>query len=214
MGIQPFMLIVLALMCQGERILKKGDIIAKVGSTGMSTGAHLHLELEDSKGNLLNPYFYLYSESGSPIGATAYYNGYTGNYGNLGIPYDDETIRALFNEADKHLGKIYIFGGASGPENFDCSSFVCWVFRNSGIYNMPRITAQGIFNISTPISSSEAKAGDVIFFTGTYNAGVPVTHVGIYAGNGMMVHAGDPVQYTSIESNYWRNHFYSFGRLR
>lgn len=79
---------------------------------------------------------------------------------------------------------------------------------------MPRITAQGIFNISTPISSSEAKAGDVIFFTGTYNAGVPVTHVGIYARNGMMVHAGDPVQYTSIESNYWRNHFYSFGRLR
>lgn len=193
--------------------IKKGDIIAKVGSTGMSTGAHLHLELEDSKGNILNPYFYLYSESGSPIGATVYYNGYTGNYGNPGIPYDDETIRALFNEADKHLGKRYIFG-ASGPENFDCSSFVCWVFRNSGIHNIARITAQGIFNISTPISSSEAKAGDVIFFTGTYNAGVPVTHVGIYAGNGMMIHAGDPVQYTSIESNYWRNHFYSFGRLR
>lgn len=197
---------------QGKSI-EKGDIIAKVGSTGVSTGAHLHLELEDSEGNLLNPYFYLYSESGSPLGMNAYYNGYTGNYGNPGIPYDDESVRALFKEADKHLGKRYVFG-ANGPNTFDCSSFVSWVFRNSGIYNIPRTTAQGIFNQSTPVSPSEAKAGDIIFFTGTYNAGVPVSHVGIYAGNGMMVHAGDPVQYTNIETNYWRNHLYSFGRLR
>lgn len=197
---------------QGSTI-KNGDIIATIGSTGSSTGPHLHLELEDSDRNLLNPYFYLYSEAGSTIGTGIYYNGYRGNYGSPGIPYDNDDIQALFNEADKHLGKRYIFG-ANGPNNFDCSSFVSWVFRNSGIYNIPRTTAQGIFNTSTPISASEAKAGDIIFFTGTYNAGVPVTHVGIYAGNGMMVHAGDPIQYTSIETNYWKNHFYSFGRLR
>ncbi len=197
---------------QGSEI-KTGDIIARVGSTGTSTGSHLHLELKDSEGNLLNPYFYLYSEAGSSIGTGIYYNGYRGNYGNPGIAYDDEDLMALFNEADKHLGKRYVFG-ANGPTNFDCSSFVCWVFRNSGIYNIPRTTAQGIFNQSTSISPTEARPGDIIFFTGTYNAGVPVTHVGIYAGNGMMVHAGDPIQYTSIESNYWRSHFYSFGRLR
>lgn len=197
---------------QGSEI-GAGDIIAKIGSTGSSTGAHLHLELKDSDGNLLNPYFYLYSEVGSTIGTGVYYNGYRGNYGSPGIPYDDADIRALFTEADKHLGKRYVYG-ANGPNNFDCSSFVCWVFRNSGIYNIPRTTAQGIFNQSTPISESEARPGDLIFFTGTYNAGVPVTHVGIYAGNGMMVHAGDPIQYTSIDTNYWRNHFYSYGRLR
>lgn len=197
---------------QGNTI-EKGDTIANVGNTGSSTGAHLHLELEDSEGNLLNPYFYLYSEAGSTIGTGICYNGYRGNYGSPGIPYDNESIRALFDEADKHLGKRYIFG-ANGPNNFDCSSFVCWVFRKSGTYNIPRVTAQGIFNYSTPIPTSEAEAGDIIFFTGTYNAGVPVTHVGIYAGNGMMVHAGDPIQYTSIETNYWRNHFYYFGRLK
>lgn len=197
---------------QGSEI-KTGDIIARVGSTGTSTGSHLHLELKDSEGNFLNPYFYLYSEAGSSIGTGVYYNGYRGNYGSPGIGYDDEDLIALFNEADKHLGKRYVFG-ANGPTNFDCSSFVCWVFRNSGIYNIPRTTAQGIFNQSTPISPTDARPGDIIFFTGTYNAGVPVTHVGIYAGNGMMVHAGDPIQYTNIESNYWKNHFYSFGRLR
>ncbi|MGO3752033.1 MAG: CD1108 family mobile element protein [Peptoniphilaceae bacterium] len=194
--------------------IKAEEIIGKMGSTGQSTGSHLHLELMDKDGNNLNPYFYLYSEIKElPNTAGTNFNGYTGQYGNPGIAFDDVTVRQLFNEAEKHLGKRYVFG-ANGPNNFDCSSFVCWSFRVSGVSpNLYRTTAQGIFNKSTPISRSEAKAGDIIFFTGTYNSGVPVSHVGIYAGNGMMIHAGDPIQYTSIDTRYWQNHFYAFGRL-
>ena len=83
----------------------------------------------------------------------------------------------------------------------------------SGYYNLPRTTAQGIYNQCQHISASEAKAGDIIFFTGTYNSGNPVTHVGIYAGNGQMIHCGDPIKYTSINTPYWQSHFYAFGRL-
>ncbi|NLY19907.1 MAG: peptidoglycan DD-metalloendopeptidase family protein [Tissierellia bacterium] len=194
--------------------IKQDSVIAKMGSTGSSTGSHLHLELKDSEGNQLNPYFYLYSEVKElPTSTSTQYNGYTGNFGNPGIEYDDETVRQLFAEAEKHIGKRYVYG-ANGPSNFDCSSFVCWSYRVSGVKpDLYRTTAQEIFNKCTPLERNEAKAGDIIFFTGTYNAGRPVSHVGIYAGNGMMLHAGDPIQYTSIDTNYWQNHFYAFGRL-
>lgn len=134
------------------------------------------------------------------------------DFGNPGIAFSDATVQQLFNEAEKHIGKRYVFG-ASGPANFDCSGFVCWAYTKSGVANMPRTTAWGIFkDYCTPIAPSEAKAGDIIFFGGTYNSGSPISHVGIYAGDGMMLHAGDPIQYTSINSNYWQSHFYSFGR--
>lgn len=136
------------------------------------------------------------------------------DFGNPDIAFDDETTKRIFNEAEKHIGKRYVFG-ANGPSNFDCSSFVCWVFTHSGVRNMPRTTAYRIFtDYCNPISPSEARAGDIIFFHGTYNSGTPISHVGIYAGNGMMIHAGDPIQYTSINTNYWQSHFYSFGRVR
>ncbi|GEQ61685.1 cell wall hydrolase [Vagococcus lutrae] len=135
-------------------------------------------------------------------------------FGNPGIAFDNATTKKIFNEAEKHIGKRYVFG-ANGPSNFDCSSFVCWSFTHSGVKNMPRTTAYRIFtDYCNPVSPSEARAGDIIFFRGTYNSGTPISHVGIYAGNGMMIHAGDPIQYTSINTNYWKNHFYSFGRLR
>lgn len=134
------------------------------------------------------------------------------SFQNPGIAFTEEQAKAIFNEAEKHIGKRYVFGG-NGPANFDCSSFVCWSFTKSGIKNMPRTTAWLIYkNYTTPISPSEAKAGDIIFFKGTYDSGAPISHVGIYAGNGMMIHAGDPIQYTSINSNYWKKHFYGFGR--
>lgn len=134
------------------------------------------------------------------------------NFSNPGIAFDDASVKALFNEAEKHIGKKYVFG-ASGPKNFDCSGFVCWSYTHSGVKNMPRTTAWLIYkNYCNPISPSEAKAGDIIFFKGTYNSGTPISHVGIYAGNGMMLHAGDPIQFASINSNYWKNHFYAFGR--
>ncbi|VIE50355.1 cell wall hydrolase [Clostridioides difficile] len=136
------------------------------------------------------------------------------NFGNPGIAFNEETVKRLFSEAERHIGKRYVFG-ANGPSNFDCSSFVCWSFTHSGIKNMPRTTAWRIYtDYCNPVSTGEAKAGDIIFFKNTYNSGSPISHVGIYAGNGMMIHAGDPIQYTSINSPYWREHFYGFGRPR
>lgn len=136
------------------------------------------------------------------------------NFSNPGIAFDDVTVKALFNEAEKHIGKRYVFG-ANGPNNFDCSSFVCWSFTNSGVKNMPRTTAWGIYKTyCNPISPSEAKAGDIIFFKNTYDSGSPISHVGIYAGNGMMIHAGDPIRFVSINTPYWREHFYGFGRVK
>ena len=136
------------------------------------------------------------------------------NFGNPGLAFDSATAKALFNEAEKHIGKRYVFG-ASGPSNFDCSGFVCWSFTKSGVKRMPRTTAWRIYkDYCNPVSPSEAQPGDIIFFHSTYNSGTPISHVGIYAGNGMMIHAGDPIQYTSINSKYWKSHFYGFGRPR
>ena len=136
------------------------------------------------------------------------------DFSNPGIAFDDVTVKVLFNEAEKHIGKRYVFG-ANGPNNFDCSSFVCWSFTHSGVKNMPRTTAWGIYKTyCNPVSPSEAKAGDIIFFKNTYNSGSPISHVGIYAGNGMMIHAGDPIRFVSINTPYWREHFYGFGRVR
>lgn len=136
------------------------------------------------------------------------------NFGNPGLAFDSATAKALFNEAEKHIGKRYVFG-ASGPSNFDCSGFVCWSFTKSGVKSMPRTTAWRIYkDYCNPVSPSEAQPGDIIFFHSTYNSGTPISHVGIYAGNGMMIHAGDPIQYTSINSKYWKSHFYGFGRPR
>lgn len=136
------------------------------------------------------------------------------DFSNPGIAFDDATVKALFNEAEKHIGKRYVFG-ANGPNNFDCSSFVCWSFTHSGVKNMPRTTAWGIYKTyCNPVSPSEAKAGDIIFFKNTYDSGSPISHVGIYAGNGMMIHAGDPIRFVSINTPYWREHFYGFGRVK
>ena len=125
----------------------------------------------------------------------------------------DETFRKLITEAEKYLGYPYVWGGSSPQTSFDCSGFVCWVFKNSGVYPLGRTTAQGIFDQCTPVRPSDAKPGDIIFFTGTYNSGCPVSHVGIYVGNGMMIHCGNPIQYASVNSNYWTQHFYAYGRI-
>ena len=190
----------------------EGTPIGKTGNTGSSTGSHLHLEVLHN-GTYYNPIFYFC------VGKNTLYGEGTNN-GSVVIPgdvvppssYDDETVQTLINEAEKYLGMPYTFGGTP-PRSFDCSAFVCWVFTNSGVHNLPRTTAQGIYDQCTPVAVSEAKAGDIIFFTGTYNAGRPVTHVGIYCGDGIMIHCGDPIQYTSINSSYWQSHFYAFGRL-
>ncbi len=179
--------------------VKYGAIIGTTGSTGSSTGSHLHLEcLAD--GEYYNPLFYFENGNGSIYGTTDPIGG-------------DGDVAALIFEAEKYLGFPYVWGGSSPSTSFDCSGYVSYVLKHSGYYNMPRTTAQGIFNQCTPISPSEARAGDLVFFTKTYNSGNPVTHVGIYAGNGQMIHCGDPIKYTSINTSYWQSHFYSFARL-
>lgn len=134
------------------------------------------------------------------------------DFSNPGLEFNEESVKRIVHEAEKHIGKRYVFG-ANGPNNFDCSSFVCWVYTHSGIKNMPRTTAWGIYkNYCNPISPSEAKPGDIIFFKGTYNSGSPISHVGIYVGGGYMIHAGDPIRYAKIDTPYWREHFYGYGR--
>lgn len=189
--------------------VEKGTIIGTTGNTGSSTGSHLHIEcLYD--GEYYNPLFYFDVGEGTLYGETP--GGLPGN----AIPpdaYDDASVQALMEEAAKYLGFPYVWGGSSPSTSFDCSGFVCWVFTNSGVHNLPRTTAQGIYDQCTPVSASDAKAGDIIFFTGTYNSAGAVSHVGIYCGNGTMIHCGDPISYASINSSYWQSHFYSFGRL-
>lgn len=198
------------LVSTGQEV-KQGDVIAKVGSTGNSTGPHLHLEVLVD-GQYLNPLYF--ADTGDHTGS----NLAPGTPGGPeipaypGEPMGDGDYAALITEAQKHLGKPYVFG-ASGPNSFDCSGFVCYVLNQSGVANVGRTTAQGLYNMCTPVSRENAQPGDLIFFTGTYSAGTPVTHIGIYIGNGQMIHAGNPVQYSSIDTAYWTQHFYAFGRL-
>lgn len=140
-----------------------------------------------------------------------------GEYTDYEIPPEalaDPQFAALIAEAEKYLGYPYVWGGSKPSTSFDCSGFVCWVLDHSGVYPMSRTTAQGIFNQTTPIAPSEAKPGDIIFFTGTYDSSGPVSHVGIYVGDNMMIHcASGGVQYSRMDTRYWTQHFYAFGRL-
>ena len=139
-----------------------------------------------------------------------------GQYTDYEIPPEalsDERFAAMIAEAEKYLGYPYVWGGSSPSTSFDCSGFVCWVINQSGVGSVGRTTAQGIFNYTTPIAPGEAKPGDIIFFTGTYDSGSAVSHVGIYAGNGMMIHCGNPISYASVNTPYWQSHFYAYGRL-
>lgn len=198
-----------SLSVSAGQTIEKGAVIGTTGNTGSSTGSHLHIECLYN-GEYYNPLFYF------NVGIeTLYGEGTGGATGNVIPPdsYDDATVQALMEEAAKYLGYPYVWGGSSPSTSFDCSGFVCWVYSNSGVHDLPRTTAQGIYDQCTPVSASEAKAGDIIFFTGTYNSAGPVSHVGIYCGEGVMIHCGDPISYASINSSYWQSHFYSFGRL-
>lgn len=121
----------------------------------------------------------------------------------------DERFNTLITEAEKYLGYPYVWGGSSPSTSFDCSGFVSYVLTNSGLCNTGRLGAQGLYNISTPVSAPQP--GDLVFFVGTYDT-TGVSHVGIYVGDGMMLHCGDPIRYSNLNTSYWQSHFYAYGR--
>ncbi len=185
--------------------VKKGEEIA------FTSDNSFHLEVTH-QGQYLNPMYFV--ENGDD-GKCAL----PGTEGGIVIPeypgaaMGDGSFGALITEAEKYLGYPYVWGGSNPNTSFDCSGFICWVYTQSGVHNLPRTTAQGIYNQCTPVSVENAKPGDLIFFTGTYDSANPVSHIGMYVGNGQMLHAGDPISYANINSNYWQKHLYGFGRL-
>ena len=187
-----------------------GDEIGTVGSTGSSTGPHLHLEILRN-GQFLNPIFFTDMgsfDSSSPPSTLP-------NNNPPRLPMGEGTFEDLLNIADTILGAPYVWGG-SGPNVFDCSGLVVWLLNQAGIADVPRTTAQGLFNLSSPVSLNEAQPGDLIFFQGTFSSPRTVTHVGIYVGNGMMLHTGSNpagVEFVSINTPFWQRHFFAFGRI-
>ena len=191
--------------------VKRGETIAAVGSTGNSTGAHLHLEVK-LNGEYLNPYYFV--DNGDEGGGAA-----PGTAGGPVIPDDpgtpmgDGSLEAMLAEAEAYLGFPYVWGGSSPETSFDCSGYVSWVINHSGVGSVGRQTAQGLFNLCTPVSRENARPGDLIFFTGTYSSATPVSHVGILVDEHTMIHCGDPIGYANIDSSYWTKHYYACARL-
>ena len=209
---------------EGQEVTQ-GDLIGTVGSSGDSTGPHLHLEVIRQNPTMhLNPIFAVITwtdEEGNEHFRPLPGEGGVTQFRPPHIPeippeaMSDERFVAILTEAGRHLGARYVWGGA-GPTTFDCSGFIHWVFSNAGIgWTHGRTTAQGYFNMSTPVSQENARPGDLVFFTGTHS-GAFITHVGIYIGNGQMIHTGgNPagVEFVSINTPFWQRHFYAFGRV-
>ena len=144
---------------------------------------------------------------------------YIGRYGEDSyLKYDvppnalkDEVFAAMLEEAEKYLGYPYVWGGSNPSTSFDCSGFVSWVINHSG-WDVGRCSAQALLELCTPITAANARPGDLIFFENTYDT-PGASHVGIYVGNQMMLHCGDPISYATIDTSYWQSHFLCFGSL-
>ena len=182
-----------------------GAVIGRTGHTGSATGSELHIDCL-YRGDHYDPLFYFENGEGSLYPTDAD----TGEY----LPVEATgDAKALIDEAMKYLNYPYVWGGSSPETSFDCSGFVSWCLNASGYADVGRQTAQGLSNISSRVSAEDAQPGDLIFFTGTYKSSGPVSHVGIYLGNGQMIHAGDPIKISNINTSYWQSHFYGYGRI-
>ena len=139
---------------------------------------------------------------------------YGNGYANYDIPeefLDDARFAAMLTEAEKYLGYPYVWGGSNPGTSFDCSGYVSWVLNHSG-WNVGRLTMDGLYALCTPVPADSARPGDLVFFRGTYDT-PGISHVGIYVGNQIMLHCGDPISYTHLNASYWQQHFAGFGRL-
>jgi murein DD-endopeptidase MepM/ murein hydrolase activator NlpD len=186
--------------------VKIGDVIGTVGSTGNSTGAHLHLEILKG-GNYLNAL--LFADTGSYAAAP--------NYGYAGLPMGDGTFEALMAAAATVEGMPYVWGGSSPATSFDCSGLICYLYRLAGIHDFGRIGATSIYNACSPVTAQEVRPGDVAVFHSTYSTTNPITHIGIFVGyidnHPVIFHAGDPIGFTRIDTPYWQSHFYGYARV-
>ena len=186
--------------------LKNNGLGAAIAASGLTEDQQERYELLlQTQGN--RPYLFeddIYANS-------------TGPYTDYDIPGEaltDEKFANMIREAEKYLGMPYVWGGSSPSTSFDCSGFVCWVINHCGNgWNVGRTTANGLMSFCDIIPASEAQPGDLIFFQGTYNT-TGASHVGIYVGGGMMIHCGNPISYTSVQTSYWQSHFYAYGRIR
>ena len=194
--------------------VQKGALIGLSGNTGSAIGSSLHLECLYN-GEYYNPLFYFEVGEGTLYGEGE--DGISQDPGDVDAPdaFSDAKVQALMNEAKKYVGRAYVWGGSTPTTGFDCSGFVKWSVEHSGFSTrtLPH-SAQGIYNMCARVSAADANPGDFIFFTGTYHTSNPVTHIGIYCGDGVMLHCGDPIKYSNINTSYWQSHFYAYGRLR
>ena len=186
----------------GSLSVTSGQAITRyesVGQAGSSFTLYVYF-----KGESLNPYFHVDPGSGRHS---------SGNVGYPGEPYDDATYQAILEEATRYIGYPYVWGGSTPDTSFDCSGFVCWVYAQSSAYNLGRCTAQEIYNQCAEVNATDVKPGDLVFFHSTYSTTSLVTHVGIYVGNGQMLHCGNPIGYADLNTSYWQSHFLCYGRL-